>query len=827
MLHAYQKWICLKQRRNSHEIDLKKNQALITPLCIYHHSQQTMSQPNPLSSSQHSPVSSNTLPNKTNQRKMNTSSSPQLGIDGVTLEDVNKYDIWDHRESSVSNAAAWKAACEAYKSTPDFKAEIPHLIHQIWIGTRQPPCVWLDTWRLDFMNSFSKPTKKQQKEWTYRLWDNDSVVDMPMLNRDIFDAESAPQCQADILRLEVLYEYGGVYIDADIVSTVRDLRPALQAANETGFMITYEPDTKDKPYSILGNSLIAVTPKHPLVLMLMSYIRQVYPEKRPFYGVEWVTGPLTYTKVLVHTEMPMTVPRSEDFYPAFHYVPNPSAIDVTKLDSYCFQFGYTCSGLSQWVENNNKCRKAHQCSYHQGVEYALGKLKQFPNDEQIVDVDVDGVIPKVIHQLCFRSEHEMPERWMNTWSVDFCETFGFTYEKWTWQKLKEEIGEFYCANLYDEIRMDAHSMKLLALEIINAKGGYYIPLSSTFNVNNKSTTSEPFSNSKNNSSFYENGSVIGSPVNGSVSMIRKVYEDGSTITRDTGKEIGNDDMVMEMGFADSVTAFTSFKSGSRFLGAGEIHAVLPADSIVARAILAWGYDCQVPTYIYENEKCATKALECEKPTRRVIITDEEFGNMPSLADELPGVLYRLDESNTTQWEYIILNAEYESDHNGMETYTATLPFKSPNGKYVGFVAASTCSDITSLNTEEILSKYESGKILVASLKSTFSFKVSGIFAAMPRFENACTQLTGGDFVPSFERESEEVLDGLLKGFKDSQVAFELQMDDQRRFMFRSWTDGAIDCESRFEIGFDGLNIETLRVFRDGSVVHDVSGVNVS
>lgn len=264
---------------------------------------------------------------------------PTLSLDDLVLHDVNKHDIWDRRESAVANADVWKSACEEYRQSSHFQAGIPLKFHQIWIGTRQPPCVWLDTWRVDFMNAF-KTTSTSDHVWEYNLWGNDKVRHMPMLNRDLFDAETAFQCQADILRLEVLYEYGGVYVDADIVSTVRDLRPALTEANETGFLITYEPDTKDKPYSVLGNSLIACTPKHPLILMLMAYIKQVYVYKRAHYSVEWVTGPLTYTKVLIHTNMPVTIPPSKQFYPAFHYVPNPSAIDVTTLDSFCFQFGY-------------------------------------------------------------------------------------------------------------------------------------------------------------------------------------------------------------------------------------------------------------------------------------------------------------------------------------------------------------------------------------------------------------------------------------------------------------------------------------------------------
>lgn len=40
-----------------------------------------------------------------------------------------------------------------------------------------------------------------------------------MINRDLYDGERMWQCKADILRLEILYKLGGVYIDADMVQT--------------------------------------------------------------------------------------------------------------------------------------------------------------------------------------------------------------------------------------------------------------------------------------------------------------------------------------------------------------------------------------------------------------------------------------------------------------------------------------------------------------------------------------------------------------------------------------------------------------------------------
>lgn len=769
-----------------------------------------------------------------------SSSHPEPTVDDIVLKQINKYDIWDQRECAIDddNRDFWIRACETYKSTADFTNGIPLLIHQIWIGTRQPPCVWLDTWRVDFMSAFSQnqyyPSDSDPDSidddtddnaaWYYRFWDNHAVKDMFMLNRSIFDAESAPQCQADILRLELLYEYGGVYIDADVVSTVRDLRPVLKQAADTGFVITYEPDTNEKPYSVLGNSVIAATPRHPLVLLLIAYIAKTYPLKRDHYGVEWVTGPLAYTKALMHTNMPITIPPSKDFYPAFHYVPNPAAIDLTAFDSYCFQFGYTCTGLSQWVEKNNRCRRAHDCSFHASIDYPLGKLCQFP--DHIDEPSEDEPIPNVIHQFCFRGD-EGPVRWTRTWSDTFCQRFGFSYEAWTWDRLKTEIGSFYCANLYDPAKMDGFSARLLALEIINACGGYFVPLATMF-VGDTCEDSDLF---QNETGIYRRGSVIGATAGACTSLIHSLYKRGSLKDGVQSPALPSY-LVTDMRFSDAVAMTIDFPRGSRFLGAGEVHVMLSEGGssafAMSSAALRWAYDCQVPVFLWFGCKASSVAADAlrECSQRVVVLTDTAFVMLPQVATELPGALYRLDERGTA-WDFMVFNSEWEADRDGFEEYVVTMPFRAPQAAYLGFVAQpGVMRHLAAAEVDKVLERFETGRVFVASLKSTQTRKASAAFAAVPLVERACRELT--DFMPNFDRDVEEVEGGLVKGLRGGQVAFEIQAeDDEGRVMFRSWDNGAIDCECKLLNGFDGVHVESLRCFRDGVVLHDISNTRVA
>jgi hypothetical protein len=69
----------------------------------------------------------------------------------VVVSAISKFDNWDKRECAVDpeNVGYWKKEVASYLANSP--PEIPKHIHQIWIGTREPPCVWLDTWRVNFM----------------------------------------------------------------------------------------------------------------------------------------------------------------------------------------------------------------------------------------------------------------------------------------------------------------------------------------------------------------------------------------------------------------------------------------------------------------------------------------------------------------------------------------------------------------------------------------------------------------------------------------------------------------------------------------------------
>lgn len=86
---------------------------------------------------------------------------------------------------------------------------IPPIIHQIWIGKTIPPIIKL------YMNTF-----KKQKGFEYKLWSNEDLtkdnfpITYKYIKRLLSRKKVIYAMIADLMRLEILYHYGGIYIDA-------------------------------------------------------------------------------------------------------------------------------------------------------------------------------------------------------------------------------------------------------------------------------------------------------------------------------------------------------------------------------------------------------------------------------------------------------------------------------------------------------------------------------------------------------------------------------------------------------------------------------------
>ena len=85
--------------------------------------------------------------------------------------------------------------------------KIPKTIHQIWCGDKPKPENWMRTW------------KEKNPGWKYILWDEEMIRNLPLKNVDLFNyykEKNRFHGMADVARIEIVLNEGGVYIDADI-----------------------------------------------------------------------------------------------------------------------------------------------------------------------------------------------------------------------------------------------------------------------------------------------------------------------------------------------------------------------------------------------------------------------------------------------------------------------------------------------------------------------------------------------------------------------------------------------------------------------------------
>lgn len=151
---------------------------------------------------------------------------------------------------------------------------IPRVIHQIWIGPDPLPEEhrgWIETWT------------RHHPQWEHRLWTEENLPEDP--NRpEILERLRAPVERADILRLEILYRHGGVYVDTD-VECLRPVDELLAGHDFVGVCL--------KP-GRMTNTFIASVPEHPMLERALGEVRpleEYWTVTAPPDALKAVAGP--------------------------------------------------------------------------------------------------------------------------------------------------------------------------------------------------------------------------------------------------------------------------------------------------------------------------------------------------------------------------------------------------------------------------------------------------------------------------------------------------------------------------------------------------------
>lgn len=178
---------------------------------------------------------------------------------------------------------------------------IPHVIHRVWLDDPMP----------DIFANFGKQWQQQHPDWTVVDWLH--TDDLPALNnQDLFD--QAPELipndwvrfRSDLVRLEIIYQHGGVYVDTDTTP-----RRPLPEPDATAWAAR-SPQTKRGKRPIT-QAVFAAAPHHPWIGRMIETAPSAVATYRHRPLAE-VIGPWHFTRTYEEGNWPTVKIYPHSFY---------------------------------------------------------------------------------------------------------------------------------------------------------------------------------------------------------------------------------------------------------------------------------------------------------------------------------------------------------------------------------------------------------------------------------------------------------------------------------------------------------------------------------
>jgi mannosyltransferase OCH1-like enzyme len=83
---------------------------------------------------------------------------------------------------------------------------IPKILHFIWIGNNIIPTIYI---------KYIESWIDHHPDYKYCIWNDDNIP--KLINQNLYDSTNVYAMKADILRYEILYFFGGIYVDCDFL----------------------------------------------------------------------------------------------------------------------------------------------------------------------------------------------------------------------------------------------------------------------------------------------------------------------------------------------------------------------------------------------------------------------------------------------------------------------------------------------------------------------------------------------------------------------------------------------------------------------------------
>ena len=178
---------------------------------------------------------------------------------------------------------------------------IPKIIHQLWIGPKPRPSKFMATW------------KEKHPDYEYIMWNEEEIRNQCLHLECGSKINSIEEIngKADIIRWEILYHYGGLFIDADSIC----IEPFNYLMEQHKPFCGYENENARQ--GLVATGTMAFPKNHPLTRAAIDYIKANEVSRSKTGKMAWRTvGPELLTKLLQTNLFPDVV-----IYPSYYFLP--------------------------------------------------------------------------------------------------------------------------------------------------------------------------------------------------------------------------------------------------------------------------------------------------------------------------------------------------------------------------------------------------------------------------------------------------------------------------------------------------------------------------
>ncbi len=168
--------------------------------------------------------------------------------------------------------ATLRRAFESKRPPHRQKGSVPKIIHQIWLGSPLPRSLQNNhqTWR------------RYHPDWKFKIWTDSDIAGENFSCRDLVEKTTCYGQKSDMLRAEIVYRYGGVYVDLDY-ECYRPLDPLIQGERFFTCLLWIMqahlgwPKVWRQPL-VICNALFGAEPGHPVLKSYLERVREIWDE---------------------------------------------------------------------------------------------------------------------------------------------------------------------------------------------------------------------------------------------------------------------------------------------------------------------------------------------------------------------------------------------------------------------------------------------------------------------------------------------------------------------------------------------------------------------